>query len=166
VEQVLPRLYIGNDNAYERVAKHSGWSWLRCCKDGPGGHRDILGYRTLGAPKDKNYLWVRRGKLLALNLLDLDDPGFIADDMIQTGMDFIHERLQAGDKVLASCNQGHSRSPATVLMYLRTIGEMPQSFIQSERKFRTLYPPYDPSDGIRQFARSHWGQLEDLRTNA
>jgi hypothetical protein len=162
VEQILPRLYVGDDDAYKRVAKHSGWSWLRCCKNGPGGHRDTLGYDTQGAPKGKDYLSVRRGNLMALNMIDLDDPAYFAEAMVQTGLDFINERWKAGDKVLVACNSGHSRGPTTMLMYLRSIGEMPHSFVRSEKIYRTLYRKYDPGQGIRQYARSHWGQLEGI----
>jgi hypothetical protein len=104
---------------------------------------------------------VRKGNLMALNLLDLDDPNFIPTEMIRKGLQFVHERLQAGDKVLIACNQGHSRGPTVALMYLRSIGEMPYHFIGAERVFRTLYPPYSPAQGIRQYARSHWDSLAD-----
>lgn len=159
--QIIPGLYVGDDDAYQRLKDRPGWSFLRCCKEGPGGHRQTLGYTTLGAPKDKNYLWVKRGNHMALNLLDLDDPEFIAEGMINMGLDFIRERLAAGDKVLIACNQGHSRGPTTALMYLRTVGEMPYAFTKAERVFRTLYPKYDPGQAMRQYARSHWRQLEE-----
>lgn len=160
LEPIIPRLYVGGDDEYKRVADRSGWSWLRTCKEGPGGHREVLGYSTLGAPQGDNYLTVRRGKHMALNMIDLDDPKFFRDELIQPGLKFIGERLSAGDKVLVACNQGHSRGPTTALMYLRAAGEMPYSFPRSERMFRTLYRKYDPALGIRKYAKTHWDQLE------
>lgn len=154
--QIINGLYVGGDEEYQRVADSDGWSWLRCCKEGPGGHRDLLGYRTLGAPKNKDYLWVERGNLLALNLLDANDPNFIPQQLIHHGVEFIKNRIHAGDKVLAACNMGHSRGPTVALLYLRSIGEMPHSFVQSEHIFRTIYPKYSPGQGMRQFARSQW----------
>jgi hypothetical protein len=160
MEEVLDRLWVGGDKDYERVDGRQGWSWLRCCKEGQGGHRWILGYNTLGAPKDKHYLWVRKGNLMALNLLDLDDPNFMSREMIDKGLDFIDERMKAGDKVLVACNAGHSRGPTTAMMYLRRIGELPDSFIQSEKIYRTLYRHYYPGQGMRQFARMNWHTLK------
>lgn len=154
--EIIDRLYVGGDREYERVQGNAGWSFLRCCKEGLGGHRQLLGYHTLAAPKGANYLWYRKGNILALNVLDLDDPSFISKDMIDQGIAFVQERLDAGDKVLIACNQGHSRGPTITLLYLRTIGEMPHNFIKAERIFRTLYPKYDPGSGMRGFARSHW----------
>lgn len=104
MEEVINRLYVGGDKDYERLQSRPGWSFLRCCKEGPGGHRALLGYHTLAAPKGANYLWVRRGNVMALNLLDLDDPAYISEEMIKKGLDFIEERLNAGDKVLVACN--------------------------------------------------------------
>lgn len=160
MEEVLDRLWVGGDKDYEKVESRAGWSYLRCCKEGPGGHRWILGYNTLGAPKDKNYLWVRRGNLMALNVLDLDDPNYISKEMIDKGLDFIDEHMKAGSKVLVACNQGHSRGPTTAMMYLRRIGELPDSFGRAEKIFRTLYPHYDPGQGMRQFARTNWHLLK------
>lgn len=161
MEEIISRLYIGGDPDYDKVARREGWSFLRCCKYGPGGHQQTLGYHSLGAPKGKNYLSVRRGNLMALNMLDMDDPTFISEDMIDAGLKFIDERMRAGDRVLVACNKGVSRGPTTALMYLRSIGEMPHSFLKSEKVFRTLYRHYDPAQGIRQYARSHWADLEN-----
>lgn len=158
MEKLLPNLelYVGGDKDFEKIAHGSGWSALRCCKYGPGGHQQTLGYTTLAAPKGPNYLWVRKGNLLALNLLDLDDPFFISPEMMQKGLDFIDERLKAGDKILTACNEGRSRGPTTALLYLRRIGEMPYHFVSAERVFKTLYPPFLPGIGMRQFAKMTW----------
>src|ERR1035437_6807877 len=37
VAEIIKRLYVGDDAAYERLKDAPGWSFLRCCKDGPGG---------------------------------------------------------------------------------------------------------------------------------
>lgn len=161
--EVITRLYVGNDALYERLKDREGWSWLRCCKYGPGGHKDMLGYTTMAAPKGKDYLFARRGNHMALNLIDSDDPNYIQPDLVNEGLEFIKERMDAGDKVLVACNHGSSRSPTTALMYLRTVGEMPHNFVQSEKVFRTLYPNYDPGQGMRQYARAHWSELNGIQ---
>lgn len=162
MESVIDGLYVGGDTDYEKIRDKGGWGVLRCCKFGPGGHKDTLGYTTAGAPKGPDYLAVRKGNRMALNFIDVEDPNLIPLDMVKKGLKFIDERREAGDKVLVACNAGHSRGPTTALLYLRSIGEMTGNFIQSERVYRTLYPKYDPGQGARQFARSHWDYFLDL----
>lgn len=161
MEQVIPNLYVGGDVDYEKVKDRAGWSFLRCCKFGPGGHKDTLGYTTQGAPKGPDYLAVKRGHRMALNFIDVEDPNLIPVEMVKKGLKFIEERREAGDKVLVACNAGHSCGPTTAFLYLRAIGELSGSFISSERIFRTLYHKYDPGQGARQFARSHWDFFQD-----
>jgi hypothetical protein len=161
MEEIIPRLFEGNDEAYEKTKGRAGWSYLRAAKYGPGGHKEILGYSTPGAPPGKNYLWVRKGNLLALNILDLDDPEMIPEELIFKGLDFIHERLAAGDKVLVACNFGHSRSASLVLMYLRAIGEMPHAVGTSMKLFKKFYPTYSPNHGMEFWTRKLWNELKD-----
>jgi hypothetical protein len=168
MDQVIPNLYVGGDTDYEKVEDRSGWSFLRCCKFGPGGHKDTLGYTTNAAPKGPDYLaaTAQRGHRMALNFIDVEDPNLIPQKMIEQGLQFIEKRREAGDKVLVACNRGHSRGPTTALLYLRAIGEMPGNFITAERIYRTLYPKYNPAQGARQFSRSHWDFFKDyLRPN-
>jgi hypothetical protein len=162
MEEIIPRLFEGNDEAYEKTKGRAGWSYLRAAKYGPGGHKEILGYSTPGAPPGKNYLWVRRGNLLALNILDLDDPEMIPEELIFKGLEFIDERMQAGDKVLVACNSGHSRSASLVLIYLRTIGEMPYPVGKAMKLFKKFYPPYSPSHGMEFHTRHLWNTLENI----
>jgi len=166
MEEVYKNVYVGDDNDYLKITHRENWSALRCCKFGPGGHKEILGYTTNAAPKGKNYLWATKGNnLMALNLLDLDDPNMIPFDAIKHGLDFVKQRLEAGDKVLIACNSGHSRGPTTGLMFLRAIGDMPHHFVKSETIYKTLYPKYDPGMGMRQTARTHWTDLENSEIN-
>ena len=164
MEEIYSRIYVGGDEDYLKVKGKEGWSWLRCAKYGPDGHRELLGYTSRGAPAGPNYLFFRKNDhLMALNLLDLSDPNMIQfDGCIKVGLDFIRERLEAGDKVLIACNSGHSRGPTTGLMFLRSIGDLPYHFVKSENIYKTLYPKYDPGQGMRQIARAHWTELQDM----
>lgn len=162
MERVLdrPQLWVGDDNDYQVVKDKAGWGVLRCCKEGPGGHRETVGYKTLAAPKGDEYLSAVDGNRMALNFIDALDPNFVPVDMIRKGLSFIRKKLDEGDKVLVACNAGHSRGPTTAMLYLRSIGELQGNFSSSERIFRTLYSGYDPSIGVRQFARSHWDHFK------
>lgn len=161
MEEIIKNLFIGDDEDYKRIeAKPQGeWATLRCAKYGLGGHQQTLNYDTLGAPDGPEKYVVKRGDHMALNLLDLDDPYMIPVDMMQSGLDFIKEQLDNGKKVLVACNKGHSRSATIVLMYMKTIGEMPHSFGLSSRIFHKIYEKFDPAQAIRQFARMHWHAL-------
>lgn len=163
MHEVYNNVYVGGDVDYEKLKNKAGWSYLRCAKYGPGCHQDILKYTTLGAPDGPNKYVAKKGKnLMALNLLDLDDPHFVPWDAIKQGLDFVKNRLESGDKVLIACNSGHSRGPTTGLMFLRSIGDLPYHFVKSEHIYKTLYPLFDPGQGMRQFARMHWTNLENL----
>jgi hypothetical protein len=155
-----PILYVGDDSDDQEAAK-KGYAILSACKDGPWGHRAALRYTTMGAPKGDHYFHATRGKRMVLNLLDLEDPEFIKEDVIFPALKFINKHLKAGDKVLVHCNAGHSRGPTIGMMFLRTIGELPGGFLTSEKVFRALYPKYEPKAGMRTFAREHWQQLKD-----
>lgn len=156
MEHIIGSLYVGDDADYEKLKDRKGWAFLRCCKEGPGGHRETVGYDTLGAPKGSEYLAAASGNRLALNYIDANDPHFIPLEMVRKGLAFVDKQLSEGDKVLIACNMGHSRGPTTAMLYLRSIGELDGNFVSSERIFRTLYYKYAPGLGVRQFARSHW----------
>jgi hypothetical protein len=161
--EIYNSVYVGNDETYEKYKSRSGWSFLRPIKYGPGGHQDILDYHTLAAPKGpEQYVAMKGNNLMALNILDLDDPYWMPWDAFKKGLDFVKQRLDAGDKVLIACNSGHSRGPTTGLMFLRAIGDMPWHFIKSEHIYKTIYPVFDPGTGMRQFARMHWTDLDKM----
>jgi hypothetical protein len=161
MEQIIKNVYVGADRDYDHVKDREDFSVLRCCKYGPGGHKDLLKYTTQAAPEGPTRYWVKKGRVMAMNLLDLDDPNKIPPEMIKAGLDFAKEELAKGQKVLIACNDGGSRGPTCALMFLRSLGDMTHPFMQSEKVFRTLDPKYDPAMGIRQFARDHWNLLNN-----
>lgn len=158
--EIIDRLYVGDKEAVPEAEKR-GFSILAACKDGSEDcHRAVLGYTELGAPKDANYYFYRSDKKhMALNLIDVDDPLMIPARVVDAGLEFLKERYDAGDKVLSHCIAGHTRGPSMMFMFLRTIGEMPDSFIGAEKKYRVLYPEYDPGVGMRSHVRERWKSL-------
>jgi Dual specificity phosphatase, catalytic domain len=163
MEEILRGLYLGDDNDVPK-AKEKGYARLCCCKDGIDSHRSMLGYTTLGAPKDENYLFARKGNVLALNLIDSPDPEMIPDAAIDAGLNFIKEMQDKGRILFVHCNAGHSRSASIVLAYLHAVGEMPQGFVGAERMFRTIYKKYDPGVGMRSHIRTRWSELPKMFT--
>lgn len=156
--EIYSNLYIGDQNDYEHTVKYqNNWLVVHACKE--PYHRQILGYRGRGAPKQHpEYLIARRDSRLILNLVDADNPAYIPKEIIDAALDFIHEGLQSGMPVLVHCNQGQSRSPGIGLLYLAThTDRLPtHSYQEAETVFRTLYPPYNPAGGIRGFLTQNW----------
>ena len=153
-----PVLFVGDEKDDDKGAE-KGMAILCCCKDGIHSHRQMLGYTSLAAPKGKDYYFVERGKRMALNLIDVDDPNFIPEEVINAGLEFIDKHLEDGQRVLVHCNQGHSRGPTIGLLFLRKVGEMPYGFRGAEKVFRSMYPKYDPGEGMRHYARAHWNKV-------
>lgn len=158
MEEIIKNLFLGSDKDHETAAA-KGWPILICAKDGPHGHRSELNYKEHSAPKGDQYYFVDSGKNRHLNLIDPDSPQLIPKQVINAGLAFIKHYQEKEQPILVHCNQGQSRGPSMVLMYLRTIGEMPNGFLQSEKKFKTIYPKYDPLQGIKSFAQTNWRNL-------
>lgn len=157
--KIIDGLYLGDKEGLPEAERRE-YSVLAACKDGSDDcHRAVLGYTTLGAPKDKNYYFVQRGNHMALNLIDSDNPDFIPNEAIDAGLNFLKRERDAGKKIFVHCIAGHSRGPTMMLMFLRAIGEMPERFLRAEHKFHTLYPEYDPAKGMRAHAKARWDSL-------
>lgn len=163
LHKIIDRLYVGDQEGVPE-AENRGYSILAACKDGsPDCHRAVLGYTTLGAPKNEDYYFYRSDKRhMALNLIDVDDPEMIPRKTIDEGLRFMKEQYDASKTVFSHCIAGHSRGPTMMLMFLRAIGEMPEGFVMAEKKFRALYPPYDPGVGMRSHARERWRELPNF----
>ena len=155
-------VWVGDDNDYEKIKDNKSWKSARMCKYSDGGHQQTLGYTARSAPKGKNYLSIETPTHLAVNILDLPDPNMIPWECFTIALDYIKKQLDAGYKVLCACNSGHSRGPTTGLLFLRSIGDLPYHFIKSENIYKTLYPHYSPGQGIRQVAKEHWTEVENM----
>jgi len=118
ISQVYKDIFVGDDAGFEKVRGDNDWAIVRACKEGSGGHRDTLGYKTQGAPKNSQYLSVKKNNVLALNLIDADNPDYIPDDLIEEALKFIKDELAKDKKILIACNGGISRSPSIALLYL------------------------------------------------
>jgi hypothetical protein len=164
MQRIYQGVYVGDDTDYVRSQYREDFSFLRCCKYGPGGHQQTLDYHTPAAPEGDEHFVVKRERLMALNMLDLDDPNFVDPEMIKAGLDFVREQLLSEQKVLIACNQGVSRGPTMGLMFLKYIGDLPNiSWLRSVYLYHHMYRGYDASQGIAQFARSHWSALGEGR---
>jgi hypothetical protein len=162
MEKIIDGIYVGSDKDVAE-AKRRGYSRLCACKDGPDGHRAMLGYRELSAPRGPEYLFAERGHWGAMNVIDNDDPSMIADSMIFQALRFAKKERDAGKTILFHCNHGHERGPTMAFMFMRTIGEMPYSFTGAKRVFHVLYEPFDvQGKGLLVKAHELWGRLSQF----
>lgn len=162
MKEVYPNLFVGTgadlvhaDDGNKGIKE--GWFVISAAKE--PWHREALGYTGRGAPKDHpEYLIAMRDHRLILNLVDVDDPSYIRDEIVTAAMQGITTGLGHG-KVLIHCNQGHSRSPGIALLWLGKntplFGGL--SLEEAETEFRVFYPDYAPAAGIRGYLAQHWG---------
>lgn len=155
--EVYKSLYVGNEIDYETEVKgQNDWQVVHACKE--PYHRQTLGYKGRGAPKEHpEYLFAKRDNRLIMNLVDANDPNFFSKDLIDEALSFIKTGLGSSQKVLVHCNQGESRGPSIALLYLATKGLIPTDSLEAaEAAFKTLYSGYNPKPGIRGFLQQHW----------
>ena len=159
MKEVAENLFVGNMYDYENFVKNQvGWSIVHACKE--PYHRQLLGYRTKGAPKEHpEYFFAERGDRLYLNIVDAPDPAYIPKVIIDKAIEFIDNKLKLGNKVLIHCNEGMSRSPIIALLYLATTGKYNgKNFEIAEKEFNEIYPSYNPKTGTRGYAIINWNK--------
>lgn len=170
--EVHPRLWVGNDNdasrliemenvsqdargryiwEYERGASPVIWAMVSAAKE--PYHRSMVGYTGRAAPEGPLRFSVRRGRHLALNWVDVDDPEWFREAQLREAFEMIDAAQLLEIDCLVHCNQGVSRSPALVLGWLHENVWDGLSFDRSEEKFKGIYPQYDPTAGVREFVR-------------
>jgi hypothetical protein len=161
--EISPNLFVGHQGDFEcQVDGREGWAVVHACKD--PYHRKLLGYTTPGAPKGPEYLAAVRGDRLYLNLVDVPDPSYIHEELVETALAFIYEKLSGGKKVLVHCNQGESRGPGIALLYLlRHTNALPKTSLDAVlASFRQIYPAFSPSRGISGFIAAHWEEYATM----
>lgn len=157
MKEIYKDLFISDQADYElKVKNQTGWAIVHACKE--PYHRQLLGYIGRGAPKNHpEYFFAERGDRLYLNLVDAPNPDFIPIEIIDKTLDYIDSKLKENKKVLVHCNQGMSRSAVIGILFLASINFFTEvGFNEAEKKYRELYPDYNPGKGIREFALRNW----------
>lgn len=167
--EVHPRLWLGNDDDARDVilgregirdeAMMLGWRpWALVSAAKEPYHRALVRYPGRAAPEGPERFSARRGRHLALNWVDVDDPKWFRVQEAVEAFNHIDAAQRMEIDCLVHCNQGVSRSPSLVLLWLRREVEdwRGMAFERAEERLRTVYPAYDPTDGVREFVRRHW----------
>lgn len=171
--EIIPGLHVGNGDSYDVVKSKNSWFVVSAAKE--PWHREAVGYTGRGAPKEHpEYLAAFRPRHMIMNLVDPADAKWIPRELINAAVEEIATALDDGFEVLVHCNQGESRAPSIVLLYLLTDSNHNGEFVSCENGdevidlFRSnYYGDYNPSEGFTQFIRDNWtsflltGESED-----
>lgn len=153
MQEIFKNLYIGKDEDFRNIALNiDGWAIIHACKE--PYHRQLLGYRTQGAPKNHpEYFYAIRNNVLYLNLVDAPKAEYVPQNIINQALLFAKENLEADKKVLIHCNQGQSRSAGIGLLFLLKYTNILQAsdFASIEKEYIKIYPYYNPGSGMRDF---------------
>ena len=151
--EIHPRLFVGALN--DCGPRDDSWVVVHACKE--PCHRASLGYTGRAAPKsDPEYLIAERDNNLVLNLVDAQDPRYIPHQVMYDALQYMRNAYDADKSVLVHCNQGHSRSPALALLFLRLRIPFSSDFKEGLALFQEMYPPFQPSAGILGYLQGVW----------
>ena len=153
--EVLPGLFVGSETDEQAIRGQEHWYVISAAKE--PYHRQTLHYVGRSAPKDDpEYLIAYRDGRLILNLVDVPDPKYISEEVINAALEAIE--LNRGSKydVLVHCNQGHSRGPTIAFLYMHKVGALPDDFELALEHFATIYTDFAPATGMLEYARAHW----------
>ncbi|WP_263385991.1 dual specificity protein phosphatase family protein [Granulicella arctica] len=165
--EVYPGLFVGCQQDFEDGSFASReWAVVHACKE--PHHRKALGYTGRAVDKSHpEYLIARRGNRLILNLVDVADPRWIDDSIMNAAIQFIQENLQNVRSVLVHCNQGCSRAPSIAMLYLGTYtDQLPRdSFERALAVFKEKYPLFAPAGGVYGFLKNQWAGWKSNPSN-
>ena len=158
MKEIYPSLWIGSAEDFKAVIESADsidWAIVHAAKE--PWHREAVGYSSKGAPEGPERLVARRGRRLALNLVDSVEVLFGGIVPMIAGAEFITEHVYKRE-VLVHCNQGVSRAPSLGLFWLHWHADpyIRLSFDAAELAFQGIYQDYAPSDGIRQLIKEYW----------
>jgi hypothetical protein len=124
-------------------------------------HQHAVGYRGKLFGNHPNYLSLRSGSDLYLNIIDPPLPLF-KDELFADYLRFAREAWDAGARLLVHCNQGESRAPSLALVFLaKHLGELPnESFAAARQAFAQRCSRYAPGRGIETYLTESWSRLD------
>lgn len=158
--EVYPNLFVGKHADETGLQTPEGYKdgWYIISAAKSPWHKEALGYTERAAPKDHpEYLMAYRPQHLILNLIDPPDVEYIPAAIMDAADKAIVDNIEAS-KVLVHCNLGISRSPTIAMLYLAAHTGLFDGMTHEEAvtTFAGLYPPYDPGNGVAEYARLNW----------
>lgn len=155
--EVYPNLYMGTESDCF-FDNRDDWAVVHACKF--PCHQKAVGYSGNLSRKHPNYLFLKRGTHLLLNMIDPNTPLF-KPPLFDSALSFM-DRYFLTHKVLIHCNKGNSRAPSLALLYLSKCIQVinSESYATAAKDFRTKFPGYQPGRGIQTYLIKHWTEIK------
>lgn len=144
LSEIIPHLFIGTVN--DAVDKPTVFAAKY------PSYNDVVGQLKVGEPE---YLWAERGDKLYLNLVDPPTINYVPHELMVKAVDWVERYISAGD-VYVLCNQGMSRSPTIAFLYMKKAGLLPDGFEGAIKRFKEIYPIFQPGGGMLQYIQSQY----------
>jgi len=151
--EVYPNLFVGNETDCS-LSESSKWAIVHACKI--PCHQISVGYKGSLSTSHPYYLIYERANHLFLNMIDPPVPMF-PNQLFSKSLDFIVNHVK-DQPVLVHCNNGCSRAPSIVLLFLAKVAKKisNNNYAQATIDFKKLYPFYSPGRGIAIFLSEQW----------
>lgn len=151
--QTAERLYFGD---LDCCGTHEDWAVVHACKD--PCHRKAVAYAGKIETTHPHYLSLEKPHHLYLNLIDPPFPLFKLESF-SLFFDFVDREI-AARPVLIHCNQGQSRAPSLVLLYMaKRLGLLPDESYKAARDVFEKKFLYTPGKGMETFLHENWASL-------
>lgn len=158
-KRVIDNLYVGTLEDCKAIEGNDAWSVVHACKH--PCHAGRCGDRP--NPSAPNYLSLREGHHLYLNMIDPDVPMF-RREMFDAFLEFMRDEWATGRRILIHCNRGESRAPTLALLFLAKClyRITPVSFDDAADEFEVMTGErLRPGKGLDEWMRSHWHEFKD-----
>lgn len=150
-------LYVGSKYELNQT-NEVNWAFVHACKT---SHFERLGRQINTSP---HYIIFEEDSHLYINWVDAPSP--VMFDWNGEGiknfiiaLDFIDKWIST-KKVFVHCDQGQSRSPAVVMLYLAKRSKLISAdFEKAKLEFAKIYPDYFVDSGITKFIGQNWNNL-------
>ncbi len=156
--EIFKNIFIGTDQECS-FNPPSDLAIIHACKN--PCHAGSVGYRGSLSSNHPYYLVMEKGQNLFLNMVDMEKElsPIYTHPIMKAAIDFIEKHI-GERKILVHCNQGMSRSPSIVLLYLARIGAIPgDSYSNAAISFQRIYPYFNSGRGIALYMNNNWDEL-------
>lgn len=126
-------------------------------------HVNAVGYRGSLSSSHPNYLFFESDNDLVLNMIDPPVPLF-RPEIYAAFLRFSQRQYGESRPLLVHCNQGESRAPSLVLVYMAKVSQTinDASYESARIDFQKVFYGYQPGTGIQMYLRDHWGTLGEF----
>ena len=164
MKQIISNLFVGSTVDCRKSGEQ--WAIIHACKHPCHYNRigwTFKGYRYSQALVERHpeYVAFREENDLFLNMIDADSPNYFPLLLFSATLRFITEQ-RPYRQVLVHCNEGLSRSPSLILLYLAKKEKLisNESYNAAQIEFiEQYYPIYSPGRGIYLFLKNNWKQI-------